>query len=107
MTDASTISVSNDHKEGSTMSTSAQYQSAMLTPERLGQLNDQIFDANRAAAKVFLDAYEKTLESIASYQEQAASQTDVEWIATAARTQARFVRELAKRHVSMGRELLK
>ena len=89
------------------MTMMGQYDSATLTPERLGQLNEQILDANRAAAKLFLDVCEKTLESVVSYQEQAASQTDVDWIATAAKAQARFVRDLAKRHVTVGRELLK
>ena len=88
------------------MSTSAPYFPPTLTPERLGQLNEQILDANRAAAKLFLDVCEKTLESVVSYQEQAASQTDIDWIATAAKAQARFTRELVNRHISMGRELL-
>jgi hypothetical protein len=78
-----------------------------MTPERLGQINEQILDANRAAAKLFLDVCEKTFESVASYQEQAASQTGVDWIATAAKAQARFTRELGNHQVSVGRELLK
>jgi hypothetical protein len=89
------------------MSASTQYFSSTLTPERLGQLNEQILEANRATAKLFLDMCEKTLESVASYQEQAASQTEVDWIATAAKAQARFTRELANSQISMGRELLK
>jgi hypothetical protein len=89
------------------MSTSAQFPAATMTPELLGQVNEQLLDANRAAAEMFLDMYETTLESIASYQEQAANQTNVDWIATAARAQATFTRELAKHQVSMGRELLR
>jgi hypothetical protein len=89
------------------MFTSGQYPSATLPPEWLGGLNEQILDANRAAAKLFLEVYEQTLESIVSYQEQAASQTDVDWIAAAAAAQAQFTRELAKHQVSVGRELLK
>jgi hypothetical protein len=89
------------------MSMMGQYDSATLGTEKLGQFNEQILDASRATAKLLLDVYENTLESIASYQEQAAAQTEVEWLATAAKTQARFTRELAKRHVSVGRELLK
>ena len=85
-----------------------QYQQpTMMPPEDLGRLNEQIVDATRAAAEMFLDAYEKAVDSIASYQEQAASETDVAWIATAAQAQARFTRELGKHHVSVGRELLK
>lgn len=85
--------------------TSGQYPSATPPTEVLGQLNEQILEANRAAAKLFLEVYEKTLESIVSYQEEAANQTDVEWIAAAAEAQARFTRELANQ-VAAGRELL-
>jgi hypothetical protein len=81
--------------------------SSMLSMEQLGQFGEQILEANREAVRLCLDAYEEALEQIASYQEQAASQTDIEWIATAAKAQARFTRELAKRQVSVGREFLK
>jgi hypothetical protein len=72
----------------------------------IGELNEQLLDANREAARLCLEVYEQTLESLASFHEEAAKETDVEWIATAARAQARFTRELAKRHVEMGRQLL-
>jgi hypothetical protein len=91
----------------STMFTSGEHHSEQLPTQLFGQLNEQILDATRETAKLFLDAYEMTLDSIASYQEQAASQTDVDWIATAASAQARFTREVAKHHVSVGRELFK
>jgi site-specific recombinase XerC len=88
------------------MNTSSQFNPGMPSMEQLGQFGEQILEANREAARLCLDAYEKALEQIASYQEQAASQTDVEWIATAAMTQARLTREMAKRQVSVGREFL-
>jgi hypothetical protein len=74
---------------------------------RRDKFREQIRDAGREAAERYLDAYETTLEQIASYQEHAASQTDVDWIATACKAQATFTREMAKRQVSVGRELLK
>jgi hypothetical protein len=89
------------------MSMIGQFDSAALTPERFGQLNEQMLDASRAAAKLFLEVYENTLESIATYQEQAATQTELDWFASAAMAQAKLTRELAKHQVSMGRELLK
>jgi hypothetical protein len=52
---------------------------------------------------MFLDAYETTVESIVGYQEQAARQTGVDWFAAA----AQFTRELAKRQIAAGRELVK
>jgi primosomal protein N'' len=78
----------------------------MMNTERFSEFHEQLLDANREAARFCLDAYETTLESIAHFEEQAADQTHVEWIATAAKAHARFIRELAKRQVSVGRELL-
>jgi hypothetical protein len=75
--------------------------------ERIRDLNERILEAGKKAGTAYLDAYEKTLESIADYQEQAAKQTDVEWLSTVVDAQARFTRELTKLYVSAGRELLK
>ena len=77
------------------------------TTERIRDINEQILDAGKKAGNAYLDAYEKTLQSIADYQETAAKQSDVEWISTVVDAQARFTRELTKVYVSTGRELLK
>jgi hypothetical protein len=77
------------------------------TTERIRDLNERILDAGKKAGNAYLDAYEKTLQSIADYQETAAKQSDVEWISTVVDAQARFTRELTKVYVSTGRELLK
>jgi hypothetical protein len=76
------------------------------TTERIRDLNERILDAGKKAGNAYLDAYEKTLQSIADYQETTAKQTDVEWISTVVDAQARFTRELTKVYVSTGRELL-
>jgi hypothetical protein len=77
------------------------------TTERIRDLNEQILDAGKKVGGVYLDAYEKSLQSIAEYQESVARQTDVEWISTVVDSQARFTRELTKLYVGTGRELLK
>jgi hypothetical protein len=77
------------------------------TTERIRDLNERILDAGKKAGSVYLDAYEKTLESIADYQDSVAKQTDVEWVSTIVDAQARFTRELTNLYVSTGRELLK
>jgi hypothetical protein len=77
------------------------------TTERIRDLNERILDAGRKAGSAYLDAYEKTLESIADYQESVAKQTDVEWVSTIVDAQARFTRELTNLYVNTGRELLK
>jgi hypothetical protein len=74
---------------------------------RREKFREQVLGAGREAVTRYLDAYEMTLEQIASYQEHAASQTDIDWFARACKAQATFTRELAKRQVSVGREFLK
>jgi hypothetical protein len=75
--------------------------------ERIRELNEQILEAGKKAGGAYLSAYEKTLQSIADYQEQVAKQTDVEWVSTIVDAQARFTRELTKVYVGTSRELLK
>jgi uncharacterized Ntn-hydrolase superfamily protein len=77
------------------------------TTERIRDLNERILEAGRKAGGAYLDAYEKALQSIADYQEQVATQTDVEWISTIVDAQAKFTRELTKLYVATGRELVK
>jgi hypothetical protein len=80
---------------------------AEAATERIRDLNEQIVEAAKKAGGAYLQAYEKALESIADYQQNAARNTDIEWVSTVAEAQARFTRELAKLYVSAGRELLK
>ena len=75
--------------------------------KHIADLNEQIVEAAKKAGGASLDAYERTLESIAGYQEQVAKQTDVEWISTVIDAQAKFTRELTKLYVGTGRDLLK
>ena len=75
--------------------------------KHITDLNEQIVDAAKKAGGASLDAYERALESIAGYQEQAVKQSDVEWISTVIDAQAKFTRELTKLYVGTGRDLLK
>ena len=79
---------------------------AMLFASPFGRLTDDFLKLGREAAKLWLDAYEQALDTIAGSHEQLASQTDVEWLATAVRTQAKLLREIGTRQVTLGRELL-
>ena len=71
-----------------------------------GQFNEQMRDATTAAAEMFLDAYEQTLESIAAFHDSVASQSELPLIGAAAEAQAKFTRELAKRQVALARQLM-
>jgi hypothetical protein len=76
------------------------------TIKHITDLNEQIVEAAKKAGGMSLDAYERALESIAGYQEQASQHSDVEWISTVIDAQAKFTRELTKL-VGTGRDLLK
>jgi hypothetical protein len=78
------------------MATATTKNQTEATTERIRDLNERILDAGKQAGGAYLDAYERTLESIADYQENVAKQTDVEWISTVVDAQARFTRELTK-----------
>ncbi len=75
--------------------------------ERIRELNERIIEATRKAGTSYLDNYEKTLQSIADYQDKIAESSQVDWITTIVTAQANFTRELAKAYADAGRELLK
>ena len=75
--------------------------------ERIRELNERILESSKKAGKVYLDIYEKTLNSIADYQEKVGEQSQVEWITTIANAQARFTRDLAGAYSAATRSLLK
>jgi len=89
------------------MATATTKNQSEATTERIRDLNERIVAASKQAGGAYLDAYEKTLESIADYQENAAKSTEVDWISHVVDAQARFTRELTKLYVNTGRELLK
>jgi hypothetical protein len=75
--------------------------------ERIRELNEQILDFGRKAGVQFLDAYESTLKTFADSQDKVADQSQVEWVASIARAQANFTREVTRVYTSSARDLLK
>lgn len=75
--------------------------------ERIRELNERIIDTGKKTGKTYLDIYEKTLISIADYQEKVGKQSEVELVTTIASAQASFTRDLAGAYVSAARSLLK
>ena len=73
--------------------------------QKVGAPTDLV-EVNRAAAQMFYDVYEATLESIVSFHEIVASQSPIDWIAAAGKAQARLTRELVNAQLAIGRELL-
>jgi hypothetical protein len=77
------------------------------TAERIRDLNERIIESGRKAGNTYLDVYEKTLNSIADYQEKVGEQSQVDWVKTITDAQANFTRDLAGAYTSAARTLLK
>ena len=75
--------------------------------ERVRELNERIIESSKKAGNVYLDMYEKTLHSVADYQEKVGKQSYIDWIGTIATSQAIVTRELADAYTSSARSLLK
>jgi hypothetical protein len=75
--------------------------------DRIRDLNERIIESGKKAGSTYLDIYEKTLNSIADYQEKVGEQSQVDWVSTIANAQASFTRDLAGAYSSAARSLLK
>ena len=75
--------------------------------ERIRELNEQVLDFGRKAGVSFLEGYENVLKTWAEYQDKVADSSQVEWIASIARAQANFTREITRVYTSSARDLLK
>jgi hypothetical protein len=80
---------------------------AKQTVERIRELNERIIDCAREAGSSYLDVYERTLGTIAGYQEELANATPVDWLQRVIDAQAAFTREIATLYASTARELIK
>jgi hypothetical protein len=72
--------------------------------ERIRDLNEQIMERIKSGGESALEAYERTLKTVADYQE-AAGQRGAEWVTGLAKAQAQFTRELASASPAAAREL--
>jgi hypothetical protein len=82
-------------------------QTADAAADRIRDLNERIIESSKKAGNTYLDIYEKTLNSIADYQEKIGEQSQVDWVTTIANAQAGFTRDLAGAYSSAARSLLK
>jgi hypothetical protein len=99
-------------KSGSTKSSAQSNKRAAGDPteaaaERIRDLNERIIESSKKAGNTYLDIYEKTLNSIADYQEKVGERSQVDWVSTIANAQANFTRDLAGAYTSAARTLLK
>jgi hypothetical protein len=77
---------------------------AEAAAERIRDLNEQILERIKSGGESALEAYERTLKTVADYQE-AAGRRGAEWVTGLAQAQAQFTRELASGSPAAAREL--
>jgi hypothetical protein len=87
--------------------TRAAQDNADAAADRIRDLNERILESSKKAGNVYVDMYEKTLHSIADYQEKVGQQSQVDWVETMANAQADFTRQLTKAFTSASRSALK
>lgn len=75
--------------------------------KHVSSYNEHILDAGRQAGNAFLDAYERTFDSIAPEKVATEHTGDNEFLTGLLEVQARYARDLSRLSVSAGRELLK
>jgi hypothetical protein len=80
---------------------------AQAAAERIRELNERILDYGRNAGLAYLEAYESTLKSFADYQEQVGGALPVESLASLAKAQANFTRDVVTAYAQNARNLLK
>ena len=77
---------------------------AEAATERIRDLNEQILERIKSGGESALEAYERTLKTVADYQE-AAGERGGEWVTGLAQAQAQFTRELASASPAAARAL--
>ena len=90
-----------------TQTKSSTTDNAEAAADRIREVNERIIESSKKAGNVYLDLYEKTLHSIANYQDKVGEQSQVDWVNTIATAQANYTRELASAYTSAARTLLK
>jgi hypothetical protein len=74
--------------------------------ERVVELNEKAVANGKKTSAALLDTYDKAVTSFTESYEKAAGTTKVDWIVSAAATQADLTREVAKVYTSAVRELV-
>lgn len=89
------------------MATKTRQPDVEAAAQRIRDLNERIIDSAKKAGGVYLDTYEKSLKSIADFQETVGGSSGVEWVAAVANSQANFTRSMADAYTSAAREVMK
>ena len=74
--------------------------------QRVRELSEKLIETSKKNGLVWLETYERVLDSMLALEEKAARGTQVDWISTLATTHADFVREVSKTYLGSLRQQL-
>ena len=75
--------------------------------EQVKDLNEQFVTAARKAGNLWIDSYEKAVDSAIELELKVAATTQQEWLKNLIEAQADFTRELSSSYATTARTLLK
>jgi hypothetical protein len=75
--------------------------------QRIRELSEKLIETSKKNGLVWLETYERVLNSMLALEEQAARGSQVDWITTLATTHADFVREVSQAYLGTLRQQLK
>jgi phage-related protein len=75
--------------------------------ERIRELTEQFIEAAKKAVNVTMDAYERSLQGLVDFEQQAAGASQLDWVSSIAQAHAKFVQDVSSAYVSAARDMLK
>ncbi len=73
---------------------------------RIKEMSERLIEASRGAGLASLNAYEKSLESMLSFQRSAGKATQIDFISEFAAMQANYIKAMSEAYTSAARQLL-
>lgn len=74
--------------------------------KRIQDMSEKLIESSKGAGLATLEAYEKSLESMLSFQRQAAQATQIDFISEFAAMQANYVRAMSQAYTTAARQML-
>jgi hypothetical protein len=75
--------------------------------QRIRELTERFIEAAKKAGNLSLDTYEKSLQSLVDFEEQAAGASQLDWVQGIAQAHAKFVTDISAAYVKAARDMLK
>jgi hypothetical protein len=75
--------------------------------QRIRALTEQFIDTAKQGGNFGLDAFERSLQNLVEFQQQAAGATQIDWVNTVAQAHAKFIQDVSSAYVSAARDMLK